>query len=357
MKKLLGIIVLAAAVAAWAAAQEGPAKVLRAVYIPAAQSDAALDKEAEALIRGTPEMLATSIASLQPFSRADSADSARSVVTIAAAPAGAGRMTVRVRLLEAGSLKSEAEKELSSRALDLVSFKAFLSDTAARFAPLLGLVNPEEDILKVTTQHELIKAVKETDYLDQLDKRLELTLWTTGLLRILDNTAMSSSNSSNFTLGLDILPLMVEADWFFSRDLGLQFSFFFNDSNVYDFGQNSRYAAYGVFLFPGVGFVYRTLGTVSAELSITLSAGWIYLTAKSGDVVDQNSNIVLAQGSSTWSGLIPKLRISPALVWSITPEVALKGALGFDIYFQTFPWYTSPLGDMQFLSIGFAYRL
>jgi len=357
MKKLLILIVLAAAVAASAPAQEGTAKVLRAVYFPPAQSDAALDGEAEALVKGTPEMLATSIASLQPFSRADSADSARSVVTTAASPAGDGRMTLRVRLLEAGTLKSEAEKEFSTRALDLASFRAFLSDTSARFAPLLGLVSPEEDILKVTTQQELIKAVKETDYLDQLDKRLELTLWTTGLLRIIDNTSMNSSNSSNFAFGLDILPLMFEADWFFSRDLGLQFSFFFNDSNAYDFGQNSRYLAYGVFIFPGVGFVYRTLGTISAELAITLSAGWIYLTATSGNVVDQNSNVVLAQGSSKWSGLIPRFRISPSLVWSITPEVALKGALGFDFYFSPFPWYNSPLGDLQFLSIGFAYRL
>jgi hypothetical protein len=356
VKRLVHVLLLAAAVAASAAAQERPAKVLRAVYFPLVQTDAVLDKETEALVLGTPEMLATSIASLQPFTRADSADAARSVIAIAASPAGAGRVTVRMVFLEAGSTKSEAEREFTGAALNLASFQAFLGDTASRLARLLGPVSPEADLLKVTSEEQLIKPAKETDSLDQLDNRLEFTLWTTGLLRLLDSTGVG--NSGGFYFGLGILPLIAEADWFFSSVLGIQFSFYFNDSNAFDFGQNSRYAAYGVFLFPGVEIIYRTRGMISAELAITVSAGWIYLTAKSGDVVDQQSSVVLAQGSSVWSSLTGRVRISPAVVWSMTPSVALKESLGFDLVFPgMFPWYHSPLADLQFLSIGIAYRI
>ena len=74
---------------------------------------------------------------------------------------------------------------------------------------------------------------------------------------------------------------------------------------------------------------------------------------------DRNQTVVLAQGSSTWSHLSWRIRISPALVWSITPAVALKAGIGFDLVFPgMFDWLTdSPLGDFQYLSIGAAYRL
>jgi hypothetical protein len=356
VKKLIHVIVMTAAVAASGAAQDGPGKVLRAVYFPPARSAAVLDQEAEALIRGLPEMLATSIASLQPFTRADSADAARSVVTVDSSPAAAGKVSVRIRLLEAGAAKSETATEFNGRSLDFASFRAFIADAASRFAPFLGPVDEEADILKVATQQQLIRAARETDLLDQLDKRLEFTLWMSGLLRLLDSTGVG--DTGRFAFGLDILPLIVEADWFFSKDLGLQFSFYFNDSNAFDFGHGSRHLAYGLFIFPGLGIVYRTLGEVSAEFAVTLSAGWIRVTAKSGDVVDENSVVVIPQGSSVWSRLSPRVRISPALVWSITPSVALKAGLGFDFIFPgMFSWYSSPLADLQFLSIGAAYRM
>ncbi len=357
MKRFVHVLLLVAAVAASAAAQEKPTKVLRSVYFPPVPADAALNKDTEALIVGTPEMLAASIAALQPFTRADSADGARSVIAVTASPAAAGRVTVRIRLVEQGSTKTEASRDFSGTALNLESFRAFLGDTASRLAPLLGPVDPESDVLTAASVEQLLQPAKDTDPLNQVDKRLEFTLWATGLLRLLDSTGVGNSGSG-FYFGLGIPPLIAEADWFFRRNLGIQFSFYFNDTNAFDFGQNSRYAANGIFLFPGVGLIYRTLGTVSAELAITLSAGWIYLTANSGNVVNQQSSVVLAQGSSVWSGLAGRIRISPALVWSMTPSIALKGSLGFDFIFPgVFPWYNSPLADIQFLSIGIAYRL
>jgi hypothetical protein len=350
-------IALCAAVATYSAAQDAPGPVPRSVFFPPAGRVAALDKEGQALIQGTPEMLATSIASLQPFTRADSADAARSIVIVAAAPASTDAVSVTVRLLEAGAAITESARVFRGGSLDLAAFRAFISETAARFAPLLGPVDPEADILKAGAQQQLINAAKETDYIDQLDKRLELTLWMSGLLRLLDSTG-GDSDAGKLYFGLDLLPIIAEVDWFFSRNLGIQLSFYFHDSNAFDFGQDSRYNAYGLFLFPGVGFIYRTLGEISAEFSITLSAGWIHLTATAGDVVDGQSNVVLSQGSSTWSNLTPRVRISPALVWSMTPAVALKGALGFDFVFPgAFPWYDAPLAAFQFLTVGVAYRL
>ncbi|MGO9310354.1 MAG: hypothetical protein ACLQDL_15210 [Spirochaetia bacterium] len=356
MKRLVHVLLLAAAAAVSAFAQQTPAKVLRAVYFPPVAPDAALGRETEALVLEIPEILATSIASLQPFTRADSEDVARSVIAVTASPARAGRLTVRIRLLEAGSTKSETAREFSAAALDLESFRAFLGEASSRFAPLLGPVDPVAAALQVTADQQVLEPAKEADAVTQTDKRLELTLWASGLLRLLDSTGVG--NSGGFYFGLGIPPLIAEADWFFSRNLGIQFSFYFNDTNAFDFGQSSRYAASGVFLFPGLGIIYRTRGTVSAELAFTLSAGWIYLTANSGNVVNQQGSVVLAQGSSVWSSLSARIRISPALVWSVTPSVALKGSLGFDFIFPgVFPWYNSPLADIQFLSVGIAYRI
>jgi hypothetical protein len=358
VKNILIGLVLAAAIVASATAQETPAKVLRAVYFTPAQSGGVLDKEGQALVRGAPEMLATTIATLQPFNRAESAATARSVVSVIASPATAGKVSVRIQLLESGTVKSQSVREISAMPLDFVAFQTLINDTAARFAPFLGPVDPETDVLKVTAQQQVVRAAQEeTDYLTQLDKRLEFTLWLSGLLRLLDSTGMDTS-ARTFSFGLDLLPLTLEADWFFSRYLGLQFSFFFNDSNAYDFGKDSRHNAYGLFLFPGVGLIYRTLGEISAEFAITLSVGWIYLTAKSGDVVDRDGVVELAQGKSTWSKLAGRVRLSPAVVWTLTPSVALKGALGIDLIIPgMFSWYDSPLGDLQFLTIGVAYRL
>jgi hypothetical protein len=361
VKKLLSIVVLAAVVAGTSSAQAGLSKVLRAVFFPSAETSAVLDKEGQALVRGAPEMLATSIASLQPFNRAPTAPAARSIVTVTASPGTEGKVSLRIQLVEAGAVKSESVRELSAQPIDLVSFKTAVGDAASQFAPLLGPVDPEADVLKVSSEQQLVRAAQETDYLDQLNKRFEFTFWTSGLMRLLDSTGVGGGgqNSVNFLFSLDILPVIVEADWFFSKDLGALFSFYFNDSNAFDFGSGSRYHAYGAFFFPGIGIIYRTLGEVSAEFAVTISAGFIHLTANSGTIVDRNNNIVLAQGSSMWSSLAGRIRLSPGLVWSITPSVALKGSLGFDIIFPgMFPWYSdSPIGSLQFLSIGAAYRM
>ncbi len=356
MRRILAALVLAASVAAAAPGQDAPARVPRPVYFPPAALGAALDEEGASLIAGTPEMLATSIAALQPIAHVDSADQARSVVTVTASPSSAGRLVVTIRLLEEDVAKAENARAFSAPSLDLAAFRAFVIETASRFAPALGPVAPRADVLKITSQEELIRTDRQTDPLDRLDKRWEFTLLASGLLRLLDSTGAETNSTARF--GLGVLPLIAEASWFFKRNLGVQLSFYFNYSNAFDFGNGSRHDAYGLFLFPGIGLVYRTLGEISAEYAITLSGGWVRVTAESADVVDQESTVVIPEGSTVWSSLAARIRISPAVVWSITPSIALKAAFGFDFIFPgMFSWYDSPLADMQYLSIGAAYRM
>lgn len=347
---------LALVLAAGADAQAPLEKIPRPVYFPPARIEAPLDKEGAVLIAGTPEMLATLIAESQPFSRTDSADSARSVVAVSAVPGPTGNVTIAIQLVEAGEVKSQSTRDFASSSLDLASFKDFVDGAASRLAPSLGPVEPLARALDVSAQKEFVRVAPETDPVDELDKRLDFTLWASGLLRLLDSTGVDRNGS--FYFGLDILPLIAEANWFFSRNIGVQLSFYFNDTNAFDFGHGSRYNAYGLFLFPGVGIIFRTLGEISGEVGFTLSAGWIRLTAASGNVVDHSSNVVLAQGNSVWSNLAGRLRISPAVIWNLTPSVALKAGLGLDLVFPgMFPWYgDSPLGDFQYLTIGAAYR-
>jgi len=348
--------VLALAFSAAAGAQEtAPDKIPRPVYFPAARIEASLDAEGAALIAGAPEMLATLIAESQPFSRTDSADTARSVVAVSSASAGSGSVTVGIELIEGGEVKSRSTRDFGVSAMDLASFKDFLVGTAARLAPSLGPVEPLARTLDVSTQREFVRVAPQKDPAAEMDKRFELTLWASGLLRVMDSTGV---DKARFYFGLDVLPLIAEASWFFSPNLGVQLSFYFHYTNAFDFGNGSRYQAHGLFLFPGAGLIFRTLGEVSGEVGFTFSLGWIQLTATSGDVVDRLGAVVLSQGSSAWSDLAARLRVSPAVSWNITPSVAIKAGLGLDLVFPgMFPWYgDSPLGDFQYLTVGAAYR-
>ena len=347
--------VLALVFAAAAGAQEPRLdRIPRPVYFPPARIEAPLDAEGSALVAGAPEILATQIAEDQPFSRADSADAARSVVTVSAA-GGPGGVTVSIELIEGGEVKSRSTRDFPASSMDLASFKDFVVGAASRLAPSLGPVEPLARPLDIAAQREFVRALPRKDPIEELDKRFALTLWASGLLRLMDSTGV---DRNGFYFSLDILPIIAEASWFFSPNLGVQLSFYFNDTDAFDFGNGSRYRAYGLFLFPGAGLVFRTLGEVSGEVGFTFSLGWIRLTATSGDVVDRLGAVVLAQGSSTWSDLAARLRVSPAVSWNITPSVAIKAGLGMDLVFPgMFPWYAdSPLGDFQYLTVGAAYR-
>ena len=327
-----------------------PATVLRTVFIGELRAPADLPADVRALVEGMPEMLATDISSRQPFTRVDDPQKARSTISFTAV-SGSDGLTLGAHVAQAEGPADEIDRTFS--APDTAAFIAFITDAARRFAPELGPVPPEADVLKVTNQQELIVAARTTDYLDQLDKRTAFTLWGSGLLRLLDSTGVSGT--SYYDIG--ITPLIVEGDWFFSRNLGVLASFDFSVNGSFDYGQHQRYAATGYFFLPGAGIIYRTLGQVSAEYAITLSAGFIYLVATGGDLTDMNGNVALAQGASTWSPLVVRLRIAPSLAWNVTPQLALKTTLGFDIIFPgAFPWYDSPLADFQFLGLGVAWR-
>ena len=347
---------LALALSAAAGAQETALdKIPRPVYFPAAGIEATLDAEGAALVAGAPEMLATLIAESQPFTRADSADTARSVVAVSAVAGASGSVTVGIELIEGGDVKSRSTRDFAVSSIDLASFKDFVAGTAARLAPSLGPVEPLARALDVSAQREFVRVSPQKDPAEELDKRFDLTVWASGLLRVMDSTGV---DKNGFYFGLGILPLIAEGRWFFSPNLGVQLSFYCNYTNAFDFGNGSRYKAHGLFLFPGAGLVFRTLGEVSGEVGFTFSLGWIRLTATSGDVVDRLGTVVLTQGDSAWSSLAVRLRVSPAVSWNITPSVAIKAGLGLDLVFPgMFPWYgDSPLGDFQYLAVGAAYR-
>jgi hypothetical protein len=343
------------------AASEGTAadaagKAPRFVYFTPARPASALDAEGNALLGALPEMLATSIAVRQPIARGASADSSKSVVTVAASPAAGGRVSITVTLTEGGTAVKTAVKEFRGRSLELGPLQGFVEETASLLAPLLGPTEVPTDIQKVMASEDFVETSREADYLRQLDKRWEFSLWMSGFLRLIDSSGMDSHGTYYFTVGVG--PLIAEATWFFAHDMGVQLSFYFNQTDAFDFGGNSRGKASGIFLFPGIGFVYRTVGQISADYTVTLSAGVIHVSANNGDVRDKNNNVVIPYGSSTWSTISPRVRISPALVWCITPSIALKGGLALDLIApNAFPWYDAPLGDLQFVSIGLAYRL
>jgi hypothetical protein len=328
--------------------------VLRSVYFAAASVSDGLAAEAAVLINSLPEMLATALSARQPFTRAALPARARSVVSVAAAAAADGSLTVTVGLRDARAGTDSLARTFGPGGIDSAGFVALVDDAASRLAPQLGPVPPEVDVLAVTSQKELVVAAQESDYLDTLDKRFAFTLWGSGLLRLLDSTGVA--DQPFYALGLT--PLIIEAAWFPWRNVGFLASFSFAVNGNFDYGHHVRDNATGYFFFPGIGITYRTLGQVSAEYAMTFSVGEIYLVADQGDVIDMYGDVGLALGSSAWSSPAFRLRIAPSLAWNITPSFALKTSLGFDFILPPmFSWqYDSPLGAFQFLGLGVAWR-
>jgi hypothetical protein len=336
------------------AARALPGTAPRPVHFAPARSTARLDREGAALLDRLPAFLAASIAALQPIAQSPTAAAAVSIVEVTADPSAAGRVAVTASLLEGGESKAESRQEFAGSSFDLARLEQFVEETAARFAPLLTAVESPTETQRLMATPLFIETMKETDFLDGLDRRWELTLWMSGLMRIMDSSGMDSTGNYAFTIGVG--PLIGEVTWFPWRDLGVQLSIYFNQTSAFDFGGGSRGNASGIFIFPGIGVVYRTIGRVAVELNATVSAGMIHVSADYGDVRDRNNNVVIPYGSSVWTAIVPRLHLSPAVVWHLSPALAVKGSVALDfIPPNVFPWYDSPLSDMQFLSIGISY--
>ena len=141
------------------------------------------------------------------------------------------------------------------------------------------------------------------------------------------NTVQMSGNSSNSETirKFSMLPLIFNASWYFSRNVGLIYAFYFDYNDFFIMGDN--YDEYGnfeshgesdnLFLLNGLGFTYRTLSRVAAQFNIIQYAGPVKVHA--------NSNIegFLSAGEED-SRLFLPLAFDSILNINITPYFSIK---------------------------------
>ncbi len=214
----------------------------------------------------------------------------------------------------------------------LTSYEAlseFCGETARQWSGFLTMVPP---VLDEELIDERNRINEEIDLELQLAKDFQITLW----LPVNIHLDFNQSNGENIAGTLTYFwPLGAEFNWFMKENVGLTGSFIYEYSPG-DTENINRFV-------PGVGFIFRTLGRVSAEFGVRLDLYLSHIT---------NST------ASSWN-IYPILEIAPAISWNITKSFSVKALIfGYGLDFTSM--FGEGHGDdrnrLTLLQLGATYR-
>lgn len=288
------LITLFTAFPASSGAQEIVEKIPQRVYF--SMSGEIPPIEERKTIASLPEIYYSTVSNRQPIVRVEEAEEAHSLIEIEA-EAISGGVAVRVRLLRQGE---EVYSDDFPYTGDIDTLLAFVDRSSGRMSGYLGLVEPKIIIAEEVQDTELRQMVQKIDFADRTAKPFELTLWLSGLSRNFDDYMQPVDRFS-------IFPLDLEAAWFPSRNIGIKVSLLFD---YFDIASDADLAP-NLFIFPGIGFQYRTLGRITAGFGITQYFGG-----------------VIANGGFSF---IPLTTFEPSLGVNITPWLGIKVRFGFGL--------------------------
>ena len=315
------------------------------------------DFEYKEIINGISNLIYNSIAAIQPIVRVFKQTKSKILVELFPE---LPNIKIHIILYEKDKAIISREFLFNNRPDIMSSFTLFIKETANIFAPSLDPVAPEVITEELVKEEQLKDAAEETEFLNKFDKRFELTLWTSGLMSIFNN---SSSEESVISLRkFSMLPLIFDFSWYIKRRFGLIFSFYFDYNDEFHFASETNEEDYtsassdNLFLLPGIGITYRTIGRVSAQFNVVISIGGIKI-----DAHDDITGIVDA-GESTWI-CSPLVSFNSILSWNITPSFALKTKVTMHMnpmlaFFSDASSYKGSAGTLyfQFFSLGASYR-
>lgn len=247
-------------------------------------------------IASLPEIYYTTVSDRQPIVRVENPEEAHSLVEIEAEEISEG-VAIRVRLIREGE---EVYSDDFPYTGNIDTLLAFVDQSSNGMSGYLSLVEPKVIVAEEVQDTELRQMVQKIDFADKTAKPFELTLWLSGLTRNFDFDMQPADRFS-------IFPLNLEAAWFPSRNIGIKVSLlfdYFDISGDTDFEPN-------LFIFPGVGFQYRTLGRITAGFGVTQYFGG-----------------VIANGEFSF---IPLTAFEPSLGVNITPWLGVKVRFGFGL--------------------------
>jgi hypothetical protein len=263
--RLFGIVVLICLYAGAVGAQEIVEKIPQRVFFTMHGEIPPIEERKT--IASLPEIYYTTISSQQPIIRVEKAEEAHSVVEIGAEPLPGGGVSLSVFLLqEEGPIYSDDFPYTGN----IDTLLRFVDDSSRDMSGYLGLVEPEVIVAEEVEDTELRQMVQKIDFADQTAKPFEVTLWLSGLSR----------NFTNYMFPIDrfsVFPIALEGAWFLSRNSGVKVAFMFDYMDIVsdiDLDTEPNF-----FIFPGIGFQYRTLGRIAAGFGITQYFGGVFVNS------------------------------------------------------------------------------
>jgi hypothetical protein len=362
MRKSLAFLILAFHLAGGMLFADTLSLIPRRVYFSQTSSVAAMDEQRQALTGAILDYLYTSIAALQPIVRMDDPERAHSSVLVDLASEGEA-VRIRVSLSENTQVQVERDFRLLTLDQDLNDYTRFINDTASVFAPYLDLVKPEVRESEFSDEKAMIEVVEETDFAEKLNKRFEITLWLSGLTQVFHEPTVAQPEQISIR-PFTVFPIVIDAAYYFSRSFGIYISLFsdYNDFFAFDTIRDiddtllDKAESKTLFLLPGIGITYRTLGYLSAQFNAAFYYGWARVEA-----LDDVGGVADA-GEIAWINY-SFLSLSFILGWNILPEVAVKTKFGMNIdmvhlfLMESYPYEFDHNGIFfNFFSIGASYR-
>ena len=355
MKKLI-ILTLLCAVALLLNAQEAP--ILHRVHVAEAEiQDAA---SVSGFYSDAGQMLFALINVQQPVISA-SAEEAHSTIRTLVEPAEEGT-AIRFTLSTDGVGVAESIAVIPE-AVGNRSYRQFLNSSAAEFAPYLDRMAPEVRIQELVTDEETREVLEELLFAESMMKPFEASLW----LGLATKKAGGGDDQGDPYYLHFPRHYFGEFTWFptpshgVSGTLFLEYSDFMSHANS-EASSDDDGGSDNLYILPGLGYTYRTLGRFSAGFFAGLNAGALRIEAREN--LDYEDGLSLLEGESEWvffHFVVLKPFVSYALneSWSIKTSFALyitllqllPGPFQTDYYRQG-----DPGAEIQFLNLGVSYR-
>jgi len=213
------------------------------------------------------------------------------------------------------------------------------SRVAEAWASYLGLIEPEVQELVVRQER---KMTDEIALARSLASSFQMALYSPSFrVKPFNSTSYGGSR-------LGIMPILFNFQWFLKPNIGISFSMYVEYSSFYQFGGLDT-SEQNLFLLPGIGFIYRTIGRLSGEFAAGYYFGPVQMTA-GGDIPEFD----LLAGDVIWI-TTSMLDFHLALSWNFSRRFSIKMKTGLSFLIDT-RWGNYNSEPVVMVQLGAGYR-
>ncbi len=284
---------------------EGIGKIPRRVFFGFVSGRVKDEVRKERLFYLLPDFLYTEVSSFKPIVRVGDRKKADSLVLVdirelEVKSENATRVgkpvEVKVVLIDRNRVVLSRVGRFNMGEVDIEKFTGFVNEVSKAIAPFMRLVKPRVRVVKSVREEKVKKVVKRIEYADKLAKEFEFTLWASGLTRLSQITPYAFTSNEPIDRFSYIFPLVFDIGWYYQKNSGLLFSFYFDSNNDMSFGlvYDVIYRSDGTIddvrrigvsrseneiYLGGIGYTYRSLDMISAEFNIVQYFGGVRVKA------------------------------------------------------------------------------